>query len=75
MTKKERKLFERMYFLLQRVDAELSKIETKDIYSKLSLLMVIKKILKPIIIKIKNLIMVKMAIRKMENAIKMPWVH
>jgi hypothetical protein len=44
MTKKERKLFERMYFLLQRVDAELSKIETKDIYSKLSLLMVIKKI-------------------------------
>ena len=33
-----------MYFLLQRVDAELSKIETKDIYSKLSLLMVIKKI-------------------------------
>ena len=44
MTEKERKLFERMYFLLQTSEAGLSKIETRDIESKLSLMMVIKKI-------------------------------
>ena len=33
-----------MYFLLQTSEADLSKIETRDIESKLSLMMVIKKI-------------------------------
>jgi len=33
-----------MYFLLQTSEAGLSKIETRDIESKLSLMMVIKKI-------------------------------
>jgi hypothetical protein len=44
MTEKERRLFERMYFLLQRVYAELRNVETRNLDSELSLLMTQKKI-------------------------------
>ena len=44
MTEKERRLFERMYFLLQRVYAELRNVETSNLDSELSLLMTQKKI-------------------------------
>ena len=44
MTEKERRLLERMYFLLQRVYAELRNVETRNLDSELSLLMTQKKI-------------------------------